>query len=154
MAQLYSVAEASKNETGGGEGVEVPLLKRRSRKFTCVFQGDQEWTLWWPPPSQWQVHQGTVHLQDISVREQGTNILFLQLTPLNFTEVVIWPNWITSLIDFDIGHWSGTQLDQDDRPNRQSRGARGGLELLPLLQGPTIQHAFSIGTASPWNPRC
>lgn len=23
MAQLYSVAEASKNETGGGEGIEV-----------------------------------------------------------------------------------------------------------------------------------
>lgn len=38
MAQLYSVAEASKNETGGGEGIEViknepfenhPLLGKR-----------------------------------------------------------------------------------------------------------------------------
>lgn len=40
MAQLYSVAEASKNETGGGEGIEVlknepfdnfPLLGKRNQ---------------------------------------------------------------------------------------------------------------------------
>lgn len=43
MAQLYSVAEASKNETGGGEGIEViknepfenyPLLGKRTRDRT------------------------------------------------------------------------------------------------------------------------
>ena len=38
VAQLYSVAEASKNETGGGEGVEV--LKNEP------YDGDQQWVYW------------------------------------------------------------------------------------------------------------
>ena len=40
MAQLYSVAEASKNETGGGEGVEVENLKKQgsSNAFPQVTQ--------------------------------------------------------------------------------------------------------------------
>ena len=36
VAQLYSVAEASKNETGGGEGVEVGKNLRR-KKVECHF---------------------------------------------------------------------------------------------------------------------
>ena len=38
VAQLYSVAEASKNETGGGEGVEV--LKNEP------YDGDQQGLQW------------------------------------------------------------------------------------------------------------
>ena len=38
VAQLYSVAEASKNETGGGEGVEV--LKNEP------YDGDQRLSYW------------------------------------------------------------------------------------------------------------
>ena len=42
MAQLYSVAEASKNETGGGEGVEVENLKKQgsSNAFTQVVKNE------------------------------------------------------------------------------------------------------------------
>ena len=37
VAQLYSVAEASKNETGGGEGVEVGKNQRRKKKLNAIF---------------------------------------------------------------------------------------------------------------------
>ena len=66
VAQLFSVAEASKNETGGGEGVEV--IKNEpykvnynadsQKKSTCFSSGR--------PPAQWQVHFRPVHLQEIS----------------------------------------------------------------------------------------
>ena len=36
VAQLYSVAEASKNETGGGEGVEVPIAIFFSWKHSII----------------------------------------------------------------------------------------------------------------------
>lgn len=35
MGQLYSVAEASKNETGGGEGVEVLVNEPYEREGEC-----------------------------------------------------------------------------------------------------------------------
>ena len=37
VAQLYSVAEASKNETGGGEGVEVGKNLRRKKTNLMPF---------------------------------------------------------------------------------------------------------------------
>ena len=56
MAQLYSVAEASKNETGGGEGVEViknepydnvPLLNGKfNAGQVCTITGFFLPTLW------------------------------------------------------------------------------------------------------------
>ena len=36
VAQLYSVAEASKNETGGGEGVEVCIAMLFSWKYSII----------------------------------------------------------------------------------------------------------------------
>ena len=38
VAQLYSVAEASKNETGGGEGVEVGNSQFVKKLAQCHFQ--------------------------------------------------------------------------------------------------------------------
>ena len=38
VAQLYSVAEASKNETGGGEGVEVGKSEEVKIEFRVIFQ--------------------------------------------------------------------------------------------------------------------
>ena len=71
VAQLYSVAEASKNETGGGEGVEV----QRNEPY----DGDQDQllivinnlTYYRCPTVEWQVHIGSVHVQNIPPSKQG-----------------------------------------------------------------------------------
>ena len=116
VAQLFSVAEASKNETGGGEGVEV--IKNEPYKVIKVitFEKLKTYRKLGRSPAQWQVHIRPIHLQEIPLGQQSKSNILSRAQTL-------------------IGHFPplGSQLDQDGCAKGFSRDPRGSLECLSIL---------------------
>ena len=121
MAQLYAVAEASKNETGGGEGVEVlknepydnvPLL---NGKFT---KGQYTYKIY--------------HLASKVSCPREIAEIFFKAIQIFFTYLLK----------------PGTRLDKDGGSHGFSGDSRRGLERLSVLQNCLKQSGIHEGSCS------
>ena len=116
VAQLFSVAEASKNETGGGEGVEV--IKNEPYK----------------------VNLANKTIKFLITLYQDVPLLNGKFTSGQYTykkyhlaskvSIKIWSSVPIMIVLLFL---KGSELDQDGRAKRFSRNPRRGVECIPLL---------------------